>query len=95
MEKFQTRRVCRKCLTFGDCYLASNGKPMCSNCIKEPIPVVNQETCSHMINWGVVSGSCTKCKKYFEMDQALQPSEAELAAQNGVNPYAKYEDDNY
>ncbi len=89
--------VCRKCLTFGDCETASNGKPMCAKCITEPlVPYgADQDNCVHSINFGVTCGSCTKCGKYFELDQALQPSEAELAAQNGVSPYARYEDDNY
>ncbi len=89
------KRVCRKCLTFGDCEIAKNGKFMCPKCGSEPIKEINQETCIHSINFGVTCGSCTKCGKYFELDQALQPSEAELSAQNGVSPYARYEDDNY
>ncbi len=91
MEKL----VCRKCLEFGDTELASNGKPMCEKCIKEPIPVIDQNTCQHSIRFGITNGTCTKCHKYFEKDQALQPSEAELSASMRVNPYAKYEDDNY
>ncbi len=51
--------------------------------------------CEHTIKWGITAGTCTKCKEYFELDQALQPSMNELAAQNGVDPYARYEDDNY
>jgi len=57
--------------------------------------LTDQKTCQHSINWGVASGSCTKCKEYFELDLALQPSEAELSASQGISPYAHYEGDDY
>jgi len=58
-------------------------------------PVVDQETCQHSIKWGITCGYCTKCKKGFELDLALQPSEAELCVSQGISPYAHYEGDDY
>ena len=76
-------RVCRKCLKYLDCEFDVNGKPKCANCIGLPDnkPKLNsygqelRKRCDeglHAIKWGLISGSCIHCGKYFEKSDEEQ-----------------------